>query len=245
MYAIVPSNESLFAEMRTEAQDIEQIKAAIMLPFILKEDSISSETQKMVEFYEGFLLALDSLKKEGVSVDVHVYDTGNEWQSIMPILEQPEMKEMNLIIGPVYKKHIDEAASFANTNGIRLVLPFERKVDQVFNNPYIYQINTPQSYFYSEVYDHFFTQFQHPNVILFQSEGEKEDGMIAGFKQELESRQVPYTVLVADTATNKDTIRAYLDVQRENILMMTSEKVGGLNNIKWALLSMQLWSLNL
>ena len=227
----IPSNESLFAEVRTEIQDIDQIKAAILLPFILKEDSISSETQKMVEFYEGFLLALDSLKKEGVSVDVHVYDTGNEWQSINPILERPEMQDMNIIIGPVYKKHIEEAANFANTTGIRLVLPFERKVDQVFTNPYIYQINTPQSYFYSEVYEHFFTQFQHPNVILFQSEGEKEDGMIAGFKQELESRQVPYTVLVADTATNKDTIRAYLDVQRENILMMTSEKVGGLNNM--------------
>lgn len=227
----IPSNESLFAEVRSEIQDIEQIKAAVILPFILKEDSISSETQKMVEFYEGFLLALDSLKREGVSVDVHVYDSGNEWQSITPILQQPEMREMNIIIGPVYKKHIEEAANFADTTGIRLVLPFERKVDQVFNNPYIYQINTPQSYFYSEVYDHFFTQFQHPNVILFQSEGEKEDGMIAGFKQELENRQVPYTVLVADTATNKDTIRAYMDLQRENILMMTSEKIGGLNNM--------------
>lgn len=227
----IPSNESLFAEVRTEIQDIDQIKAAIILPFILKEDSISSETQKMVEFYEGFLLALDSLKREGVSVDVHVYDSGNEWQSIAPILQQPEMRDMNIIIGPVYKKHIEEAANFADTTGIRLVLPFERKVDQVFNNPYIYQINTPQSYFYSEVYDHFFTQFQHPNVILFQSEGEKEDGMIAGFKQELENRQVPYTVLIADTATNKDTIRAYMDLQRENILMMTSEKIGGLNNM--------------
>ncbi|MBO7266330.1 MAG: LysM peptidoglycan-binding domain-containing protein [Bacteroidaceae bacterium] len=227
----IPSNESLFAEVRTEIQDIDQIKAAIILPFILKEDSISSETQKMVEFYEGFLLALDSLKREGVSVDVHVYDSGNEWQSIAPILQQPEMRDMNIIIGPVYKKHIEEAANFADTTGIRLVLPFERKVDQVFNNPYIYQINTPQSYFYSEVYDHFFTQFQHPNVILFQSEGEKEDGMISGFKQELENRQVPYTVLIADTATNKDTIRAYMDLQRENILMMTSEKIGGLNNM--------------
>ena len=55
--------------------------------------------------------------------------------------------------------------------------------------------------------------------------------MIAGFKQELDNRGTPYNILVADTATNKDTIRTFLDLERQNILMMTSEKSGGLNNM--------------
>ena len=228
---VQPTDEELFAEVKGLAEEISQIKAAIILPFMLDGENASGEQQKMVEFYEGFLLALDSLKHEGVSVDVRVYDSGSEQQSIAGILNSPEMRETNIIFGPVHKKHIAEASAFADTTGIRVVIPFERNVDQVFTNPYIYQVNTPQSYFYSEVYDHFFRCFPHPNVIFFEEPGEKEDGMIPGFKQELDNRHVPYTVLVADTATNKDTIRNHLKLKHDNILMMTSEKSGVLNNM--------------
>ena len=227
---VIPTNEELFAESRLVPEDIEQIKVAVILPLML-EDSISSEQMKMVEFYEGMLLALDSLKKQGVSVDLHIYDSGNKWTSLSPILSKPEMREMNLIIGPVYDTHINEVATFAEATGIRTVIPFARQVDQVFTNPYIYQVNTPQSYFYSEVYDHFFMQFPHPNVILFDAPEEEDDGMIDGLKREMSYRGVPYTVLLADTATNKDTILSLLDTERENILMMTSEKSGSLNNM--------------
>ena len=226
----VPTDEELFAESKSTTEQIEQIKAAIILPFMLA-DSISSEQMKMVEFYEGALLALDSLKKQGVSVDLHVYDSGDKNESICPILSQPEMREMNLIIGPSYDKHIAEAAAFADTTGIRVVIPFARQVDAVFTNPYVYQVNTPQSYFYSEVYEHFFMQFPHPNVVFFESPEERDDELISGFKRELTDRGVPYTVQIADTATNKDTIMTFLDTERQNILMMTSEKSGSLNNM--------------
>ncbi len=227
---VVPSDEELFAESKGEGELIGQIKAAVILPLMLT-DSISSEQMKMVEFYEGMLLALDSLKRQGVSVDLHIYDSGNKWSSIAPILNKPEMRSMNIIIGPVYDTHIAEAAAFAEATGIRLVVPFARQVDEVFSNPYIYQVNTPQSYFYSEVYDHFFKQFPHPNVIFFDAPEEEDDEMVDGFKRELTYRGVPYTVLLADTATNKDTILTVLDTERQNILMMTSEKSGSLNNM--------------
>lgn len=229
--SVIPNDETLFAESKVQGKDLDQIKAAIILPFMLDEDSLNNDRSKMVEFYEGFLLALDSLKKEGVSIDLHIYDSGDENQSITHILSNPEMRDMSIIFGPVHNKHIAEAAAFADTTGIRVVIPFGRNVDEVFTNPYIYQVNTPQSYFYSEVYDHFFRQFPHPNVIFFDSPEDDEDGIITGFKQELNNRQAPFTVLPADTATNKDTIRAYLSLKHQNILMMSSEKSGGLNNM--------------
>ena len=228
----IPSDEALFAESKEEVKEIEQIKAAVILPFMLDSSiGANNDQAKMVEFYEGFLLALDSLKNDGVSVDLRIYDSGNGEQSINGILGLPEMREMNIIFGPVHEKHIAEAAAFADTTGIKLVIPFERDVEAVFTNPNIYQVNTPQSYFYSEVYDHFFRQFPHPNVIFFDSPNEEEDEMVAGFKQELINRNASYVELVADTATNKEVIRSYFDPERENILMMTSKKSGVLNNM--------------
>lgn len=43
-----------------------------MLPFT---STSQDEQSRMVEFYEGFLMAIDSLKHQGVSADIYTYDT--------------------------------------------------------------------------------------------------------------------------------------------------------------------------
>ena len=52
-YAIPPSNNELFRKSKEAPQAISTIKAALLLPF--------QEDKRMVEYYEGFLMAVDSL----------------------------------------------------------------------------------------------------------------------------------------------------------------------------------------
>ena len=54
---------------------------------------------------------------------------------------------MNVIFGPMHQSQIKPLSDFAEKNGIRLVIPFSQKGEEVFNNPAVYQINTPQSYY--------------------------------------------------------------------------------------------------
>ncbi|KAA6310395.1 hypothetical protein EZS27_038294, partial [termite gut metagenome] len=89
------------------------VKAAIILPF----SEVESRT-RMVEYYEGFLMAVDSLKRTGVSVDLYVYDSGGQNASILSILQQKEMVDMDVIFGPLYSKHIKPLANFAKANKI-------------------------------------------------------------------------------------------------------------------------------
>ena len=60
-------------------------------------------------------------------------------------------------------------------------------------NPTVYQINTPQSYLYYEVYDHFVRQFPNANVIFIEaSQGTKDKAeFIKGLKDELRNRSIP------------------------------------------------------
>ena len=226
---VIPTNEELFAELKTTSEGMGQIKVAVILPVLL--DSVSTDQKKMIEFYEGILMALDTLKREGVSVDLHMYDSGGENKSLSPILNTPEMSEMNLIIGPVYGKHIAEVADFAKAKGIHTVLPFARKVDEVFTNPYLFQVNTPQSYFYSDVYENFLKQFPNPNIIFFESARDGEDHIIADFKREMTERGVPHTTMKVTTYVNSSALIAKMDTAKHNILMMTSEKIGSLNTM--------------
>ena len=144
----------------------------------------------MVEYYEGFLMAVDSLKRTGTSIDIYTYNSGPETASLNTLLAQPEMKQMDIIFGPLYQSHIKPVADFARREDIRLVIPFTSKDNTVFSNPQVYQVNTPQSYLYSEVYDHFIRQFPHANVIFIEArQGTREKAdIIKGLKEELRAK---------------------------------------------------------
>ncbi len=60
------------------------------------------------------------------------------------------MKEADLLIGAVQNEQIHQVAKFAEKNKIRYVIPFTSKNDDVLSNPYVFQVNTPQSYLYSK-----------------------------------------------------------------------------------------------
>ncbi len=157
-----PSNEELFEENSISKKQINTIKVALMLPFT---STSQDEQSRMVEFYEGFLMAIDSLKHQGVSADIYTYDTKGTTAGTNAILSQSKLKDMDIIFGPAHQSSIASVAAFADKNNIRLVVPFSPKVDQVFTNPNIYQVNTPQSYLYSKVYEHFIRKFGNKNNI--------------------------------------------------------------------------------
>ncbi len=213
-YATPPSDTELFTANKEKVEKYSTIKAAIVLPF--------TKDKRMVEYYEGLLIAVDSLKRSGVSLDLYVYNSGTEVTEINAILTKPEMKQMDVIFGPLNQQQIPSLASFAKKNEIRLVIPFTSKDNEVFNNPMVYQVNTPQSYLYSEVYEHFTRQFPSANVIFLEStpmDKEKEE-FVKGLKQELAQKGIPVKRLKETASVNE--MKAALDSNKENIFIPTS-----------------------
>lgn len=218
------TNEEVFSQNEELKKDIKTIKAAVMLPFMAGTSTNMDEQVRMVEYYEGFLMAVDSLKKQGVSIDLYTYDTKGREATLNSILSKKEMKNMDIIFGPAKAQDIDVLATFADKNNIRLVVPFAPKVDEVFKNPHIYQINTPQSYLYSEVYEHFTRKFSDSNVIFMNaSNGDREkDEFIKGMKTELKNNGISYRDFTV--TDNFYEITTVMDTLRNNIFIPTSGK---------------------
>lgn len=215
----IPTDSELFNENKKKNVRFKTIKAAVILPFL---NTSKNESARMVEYYEGFLMAVDSLKKTGTSIDLYTYSSGSETSSLESILKKNELKQVDIIFGPVYHQHIAPLASFAKNNNIRLVIPFTSKDNTVFQNPSIYQINTPQSYLYSEVYDHFVRQFPNANVIFIEAsqntQNKKE--FIKGLKEELKNRSVSVKSLKENSST--ESFKAVLQEGKSNIFIPTS-----------------------
>ncbi len=219
--ARIPSNEELFAQNKQSLKKIQNIKAAVLLPFT--EGKNRDEQMRMVEYYEGFLMAVDSLKRQGVSVNLYTYDTKGKTDVTQSILAKEEMKHMDIIFGPAHAANVKTLADFAEKSQTRVVIPFSPEVEQVFKNPYIYQVNTPQSYLYSEVYEHFLRKFSKANIVFLDAgtgQNEKAE-FIKGMKSELKTNQVAYKHI-----SNSDTLKilAAIDSTRENIFIPTSGK---------------------
>src|SRR5574344_2028643 len=219
---------TLFEMNREDVKQYEGISAALLLPFEL-EDSITIESKKMIEFYQGVLLALNKLKDEGVSIEFKVIDTKGENSSLAPILNSKEMKGVDIIFGPKYDKHITEVSEFSKKQNIPLVLPINSNAKDVFNNPQIFQLNTPQSYFLQEIYDNFRKQFSKPRVIILESKEYNNSAFIKGLKQMMTNDKIPYLTVSSAIAAQRlaDTLKAGY----QNIFILNTSNIGPLKDI--------------
>lgn len=221
-----PSDSEVFTEKTIEETMNKQtstMKAAIILPFS-GEGSKRGESLRMIEFYEGFLLAVDSLKRSGISMDLYVYDSGETANDVRKIINKQEMNNVDIIFGPMHQAQIEPLAKFAQEQNSRLVIPFSAKSETVFNNPSVYQINTPQSYLYSEVYQNFSRKFANPNVVFIntsQPDNSKKE-FIDGFKQDLRSKKISYTTM--EPTEDIEVAITKLDYNKKNIFIPTSGK---------------------
>lgn len=126
---------------------------ALLLPFYTKEnqyldvEKVIDEEERIfpntrfLEFYEGALLAVDSLRKTGIDINLYVFDTSRDTNKVKKIISLPAFKTMDLIIGPVYINTLKFVSDFAYKNNIFVISPLSSNGSLTQQNPGIIQIN--------------------------------------------------------------------------------------------------------
>lgn len=117
------------------------IRIAFLLPFMLETDKSDTSNQRFIEFYSGALLAINEAKEFGVSYEIYTYDTGKSEEKMSEVLQNDELKKVDLIIGPAYTQQIQLVSNFALKYKINTLVPFSSKVYDVNINPYLLQFN--------------------------------------------------------------------------------------------------------
>lgn len=183
------SNDITFSGKKVATvHDDNVMNVSLVLPFTAS----GKEKSRLTEFYEGLLIGVYDMKQRGLSVNLNVFDS-NE-RSLTSIMGTNELRESDVIIGPMSADDIKPLSDFSKKNRIHLVIPFTSKADEVFDNPYIFQINTPQSYLYSEVYLKFAEKFGTCNIVFIEDERNNDKKtFVDGLKHELDSRNIHYS----------------------------------------------------
>lgn len=99
----------------------EPLKAALLLPLTSGGDEPNAN---FVEFYQGFLLGLDSVKtRYGRSVDLTLYNTERSAERVREIVGSDAFVDTRLIVGPVYEEELYPAIRFGEEYGVPVVSP--------------------------------------------------------------------------------------------------------------------------
>ena len=152
-------------------------KAISKVPFIMNDSvtvfagaKLDQRIVSFLEFYEGALLAIDSLQKKGMNVELYVFDATNQTM-INSLLQLEIFRDLDLIIGPVYPELQESVASFAAKNRIPMVSPLASNGHFEESNPYYLKVNPTREFQIEQTAKYIADKFKDKNFVLLPMSG--------------------------------------------------------------------------
>lgn len=189
------TNASTYTKKRS-ASDI--VNIGLFLPFYLakndsgkvykttnEEETIFPKSIPAVEFYQGFLMALDSINKTKVKTKVITFDIPTDPIGLTKFLEQPQLKDLDIIIGPFHSDDVTPVANFAKKNNVVLFAPFSQQSKALLGNPYLVKVTPSKPTIIEQSAEFIAQNFQNQNCIIIHNAMPKEKNAVQVFKTRL------------------------------------------------------------
>lgn len=117
-----------------------EYEVAALLPFLsedLNPEPGLHERYFALDLYEGMKIAQKELLDSfNIRINLHAFDTKRDSLTTLRLLRAPEMKNLDLIVGPLYPGPSKVAFNFAYEHGINMVNPLSVNPEVIDNNPY-------------------------------------------------------------------------------------------------------------
>ena len=205
-FIVIPYPDTKPAETKTPAATPQpaskpkSLSVGVMLP--LHDEN--GDGRRMVEYYRGVLMAIDSLKHTGLSVDVYAWNVAEE-ANISKFLNDKNASKCDLIIGPLYSKQVPPLAKFAEQHDIKVLIPFSIQAPDVFSNSHLFQVYQSPADFNESTINHFLKRFEGYNTVIIDcNDTTSKKGIFTfGLRRRLETMGREYNV------TNLKSSEAY------------------------------------
>ena len=165
-------DEDLLVLYRDTIQENAVVKLAMMLPFrAIEYDTIDAKdifkTNRLVnittDIYLGASVAIDSLKKLGIDIELSVFDTGRKDTKLDSILAVTDFDNIDAIIGPLYS---EEVPKVSNRSGIPVVFPVYSKNQTRFSSSKIIKTFADREVHQKALIDHVLANYANENILI-------------------------------------------------------------------------------
>ena len=131
--------------LRDSLLDLSPKNLALLLPFKTKSISINSSklARKQLrrdgyiniatDFYSGAVIAIDSAKRLGISVNLDIFDTNAKAIDLRAILNQNNFSKFDAVLGPITLENLELTAEYFLSDSIPVVSPFVKSKSSYLN----------------------------------------------------------------------------------------------------------------
>lgn len=208
-------------------------KIAFLLPFMVGNSKADASIDKFIEFYSGALIAIQEAKEHGISFEISTFDTEKSEEKIQEVLQNPELKNMDLIIGPAYTNQIPFVSDFSKENKINTLIPFSSKVYDVNVNPYLLQFNPGIAVEVKFIAEMLNNEYRNDNIVFCDvpSVSILDDGYEFAFELQNELRRLKRefnkTELIDDNASS---LLKLFEKDKKNVIFFNTNKYSSVTN---------------
>ena len=165
-------DENIFLIYRDTISEAAAVKIAMMLPFrAIEYDTIDAidifKTNKLsnitTDLYLGAQVALDSLRRLGIDVELSIFDTGRKNTKIDSILSVTDFSDIDAIIGPLYS---EEVPKVANRAGVPVIFPVYSKKQSSFQSSKIIKTFADREVHQKELVAHILRSYSNENILI-------------------------------------------------------------------------------
>lgn len=128
-----------------------------------------------IEFYQGVQLALDTLQKEGIPLDVYIFDSKSAKEPVTQILATPLFDSIQLIIGAVGNPEMKLIADVAAIKNIPFISATYPNDAGVTGNPFLVILNATLKTHVEGLYRYVQRNYPVAPVIVFTKKGVQEE----------------------------------------------------------------------
>ena len=164
--------ENNFLIYRDTIQENSSLKLAMMLPFraveydtidakdIFKNNRLANIT---TDIYLGASMAVDSLVKLGIDIELSVFDTGRKDTKLDSILAVTDFSNTNVIIGPLYSEEVPKVAIRSSTP---VVFPVYSKKQNSFKSSKIIKTFADRKVHQEALIEHIYENYGSENILI-------------------------------------------------------------------------------
>jgi hypothetical protein len=186
-------------------------------------NTISKSNMPGLEFYNGVMMAIDSLNAEGINAEVFFYDTKSATEPLEVILENPDLKTLSLIIASFNNRtEVKTLADFAQANRIPLISETYPNDGGIVENPYFVLINSTLKNHADALYKYLQKTYATSNIVWIKKKGQMEDLIQSYFTDNnKKTPAIPLklkTVELIDSFSTADLL-SKLDSNRQNVVV--------------------------
>ncbi|MCF6280395.1 MAG: LysM peptidoglycan-binding domain-containing protein [Flavobacteriaceae bacterium] len=181
--------ESLFVDDITS----KPLNVVLMLPYKVNSTSDynmqfkkkSSLLNVVTDFHSGVLVAIDSLRKQGMRINLKVVDTENNVGKITSIINSTDFDEVDVVVGPLFLKNAKIVAK--KVGSIPVIAPMYSKNQTSISEGSLIKVAPNKKLVEDKLINYMFDNYSGENIVITGDAGAKSVAKIARVATRLKS----------------------------------------------------------